>query len=130
MADLDLKELLELLGQEQACYTALIDLSRQQRAAIEQSDMVALTPLLGQKHSVLRRIAGVELQLRPYKMNWKTFRVQLNRQDRQVLDMALATVEELLSELISHERDSESILLAKESFLDGDSMSTQQKSAA
>jgi hypothetical protein len=103
-------ELLELLGQEQACYTSLLDLSRRQRSVIEEHDVDRLLVLLGQKQQILTRVAGIEEQLRPYKERWKSLHESLDADDRQVLDLALSTVGELLSELIELEKASEQLL--------------------
>lgn len=113
MTNRELHDLLESFGQEQACYTALLDLSRRQKEIIEGGDVDQLLALLGQKQQVLERITGIEEQLAPYKRDWRHVQDSLDDDDRQVLDLALATVEELLSELIALERESEQLLVSR-----------------
>lgn len=110
MANQAIAEMLELFGQEQACYTSLLDLSRRQKAVIESGDTTALIRLLGQKQQVLGNVTRIEGELGVYKQDWPAFRETLDDNDRQVLDLALATVGELLAELIELEKDSELLL--------------------
>lgn len=109
----ELHALLESFGQEQAHYTALLDLSRQQKEVILAGDIDQLLALLARKQRVLEEVARIERELADSKRHWKDVRARLSEDDRCVLDVALATVEELLAELISLERESEQ-LLAKE----------------
>lgn len=113
MTDKELRELLEYFGREQACYTALLDLSRRQKRIIEEGEVDELLRLLGQKQNMLARVGEVETLLAPYKRNWRTLRQTLDDNDRQVLDLALATVEELLAELIALEKESEQLLVER-----------------
>lgn len=113
MTNQELRELLEYFGREQACYTALLDLSRRQKDVIENGDVDDLLQILGQKQKVLSRVGEVENQLLPYKRNWGAVRAGLDENDRQVLDMALASVEELLAELIALEKESEQLLMQR-----------------
>ncbi|MFO0946995.1 MAG: hypothetical protein U1D30_13795 [Planctomycetota bacterium] len=113
MTNKELRELLEYFGREQACYTSLLDLSRRQKQVISGGNVDDLLKILGQKQQILSRVAEVENLLSPYKRNWRAVRMALDDNDRQVLDMALATVEELLAELIALERESEQLLVAR-----------------
>jgi hypothetical protein len=106
----ELDELLEIFGQEQACYTSLLDLSRKQAMAIRTAALDELVDVLGQKQHVLSRLSQIETCLRPYKQNWADVQKSLDEAGRQVLDLALATVEELLSELIAREKESEQLM--------------------
>lgn len=107
-----LHELLEFFGQEQACYTSLLDLSRDQRSLIENDRIDELLRILGRKQEVLDRVARIEADLAPYKQRWQEIRRTLDQVDRQVLDLALATVGELLAELIAVEKESEQALVS------------------
>lgn len=113
MTNQDLRDLLELFGREQACYTSLLDLSRRQKEVIEHGEVDDLLQILGQKQKVLARVGEIENQLLPYKRNWPAVRAGLDGNDRQVLDLALSTVEELLAELIALERHSEDLLVKR-----------------
>lgn len=113
MTNQELRDLLELFGREQACYTSLLDLSRRQKQIIETGDVDDLLQVLGQKQKVLSRVGEVENLLLPYKRNWPAIRSSLDSNDRQVLDLALATVEELLAELIALEKESEQLLIKR-----------------
>lgn len=113
MSDAELRDLLEYIGQEQACYTSLLDLSRKQHSVIESGDVDSLLALLGRKQKVLARVCDIEESLRPYKRRWSQIRSDLGDDDSQVLDMALSTVEELLAELIAIEKESEQLLVAR-----------------
>jgi hypothetical protein len=106
----EFRDLLELFGQEKACYTSLLDLSRRQKSVIEAGEVEALLTIISQKQSVLYQVAGVEDRLIPYKRNWRAVRESIDEDDRQMLDMALSTVGELLAELIALEKESEEIL--------------------
>ena len=110
MTDTDLKEVLEYFGQEQACYTALLDLSRRQKGVIETGTVDELLRILGQKQQLLAQVSDIENRLRQYKKNWQEIRTRLDQNDRAVLDLALSTVEELLAELIELEKQSEQLL--------------------
>jgi hypothetical protein len=105
--------MLELLGQEQSCYTALLDLSRTQRRLIGAGLVKELPALLTQKQRVLDRLNEVSARLRPTKLRWDLVRDSLDDNERQVLDLALATAEEILGELIASEKESEELLSAK-----------------
>jgi hypothetical protein len=105
-----LAHVLEWLGREQACYTALIDLSRIQLRLIESSDFKRLRLLMLRKQELLDMLDDIELCLKPTKKRWGEFRRRLSEDDIHVLDASLATVEELLSELIATERRSERLL--------------------
>lgn len=59
------------------------------------------------------KVGRIEEDLRPYKRSWRTLRASLDESSRQVLDLALATVEELLAELIALEKESERLLVAR-----------------
>lgn len=109
----DLQDLLEYFGREQACYTSLLDLSRQQREYIERSEIDPLLAVLGHKQQILARVSEIEEGLHPYKKNWPALRDSLSADDRGVVDAALATVEELLAELIALERECEELLVGK-----------------
>jgi len=102
--------MLELLGQEQACYTALLDLSREQKRLISEDLLVEAGRLMARKQKVLLRLRGVVKRLKPGKERWGALRNSLDLDQRQVLDLSLATAEELLAELIASERESEEIL--------------------
>jgi hypothetical protein len=108
-----LQQMLELLGQEQSCYTALLDLSRTQRRLIGAGLVKELPVLLAQKQRVLDRLNEVSARLRPTKLRWDLVRDSLDDNERQVLDLALATAEEILGELIASEKESEELLSAK-----------------
>lgn len=110
MTRTDLRDMLELFGQEQACYTALLNLSRKQKGIIATGDVDDLLTVLAQKQQILQRVADVEESLRPYKGQWRKLRERLDANDRQILDDALSTVEELLGELIALEKESEALL--------------------
>jgi len=107
---LELAHLLELLGQEQACYTALLDLSRAQRRMLQQGRLERLGDLMREKQRVLDRLEGVEQHLAASKGEWPKLRTSLSDEDRQVLDLSLATAGEILGELIASERESEGLL--------------------
>lgn len=111
MKDAELSELLEYFGQEQACYTALLNFSRRQRTVIEAGDMDGLLRILGDKQKILSRVGEIEKLLRPYKENWQAVRARLHEAERQKLGEALRSVEELLAELIRAEKESEELLL-------------------
>lgn len=113
MTNSDLDDLLEYLGQEQACYTSLLDLSRQQKEVITDGEVDDLLQTLSQKQKVLARIGEIETKLLPFKQNWGDVRASLDDDDRQVLDLALGTVEELLAELIALEKESEQLLVER-----------------
>lgn len=106
----ELQDLLEYFGREQACYTSLLDLSREQRRFIEAGDVDRLLAILGQKQQILARVAEIEAKLRPYRDSWTKVRDGLSADERGMVDAALGTVEELLAELIGEERDCESLL--------------------
>ncbi|WP_419192506.1 flagellar export chaperone FlgN [Kolteria novifilia] len=110
MNDSNLSEMLEYFGQEQACYTSLLDLSRRQRSIIESGDVDALMNVLQEKQRVLNRVTSIEKKLRPYKENWPRLKQGFDENDRQVVSEALRTVEELLAELIASEKESEDLL--------------------
>lgn len=110
MRDSDLGHLLELFGREQACYTALLDLARRQRLLIESGETARIAEVLDQKNRLLERADAVEASLAPYKDRWPLLRREFDADDRQILDMALATVAELLTELIAEERMCEQLL--------------------
>lgn len=130
MLTIDVRELLELFGQEQACYTALTDLSRRQKDVIESGEIDILLEILAQKQDVLERVGAIERQLSPYKGQWPLLRTQFDENDRQVLDMALATVEELLAALIAMERESEQLLGQKRDQSRRDFQKTERGAAA
>lgn len=109
----ELDELLELFGQEQACYTALLDLSRKQKETIVAGHVDPLLAILGEKQQVLARVANIEARLLPYKNRWHQMRETLEENSRQVLDLALSTVADLLGELISLEREGEQLLRSR-----------------
>lgn len=124
----ELQDLLEFFGREQACYTSLLDLSRQQRQYIEQSDIDPLLAVLGHKQQILARVSEIESHLQPYKQNWSALRDSLSSDERSVVDSALSTVEELLAELISIERECEEMLVGKIDLVRRDvSQATQAK---
>jgi hypothetical protein len=102
--------MLELLGQEQACYTALLDLSREQKRLLGEDLLAEAGRLMARKQKVLVRLRGVVKRLKPSKERWRSLRESLGSDERQVLDISLATAEELLAELIASERESEEIL--------------------
>lgn len=110
MPRLELAHLLELLGQEQACYTALLDLSRAQRRMLHDGRLERIGDLMREKQRVLDRLDGIEQGLEEAKGDWKKLRSSLSEEDRQVLDLSLATAGEILGELISTERESEGFL--------------------
>ena len=110
MPRLELAHLLELLGQEQACYTALLDLSRAQRRMLHDGRLERIGDLMREKQRVLDRLDGIEQGLEEAKGDWKKLRSSLSDEDRQVLDLSLATAGEILGELISSERESEGFL--------------------
>jgi hypothetical protein len=107
---LELAHLLELLGQEQACYTALLDLSRAQRRMLQENRLHRISELMREKQRVLDRLDLVERRLASAKNEWSAFRATLSDDDRQVLDLSLATAGEILGELISSEREAEGLL--------------------
>ncbi|MBY0588126.1 flagellar protein FlgN [bacterium] len=109
----ELQELLEYFGREQACYTSLLDLSRQQRMLIEDGQMDHLLAVLGHKQQILGQVSEIETRLRPFKENWDVVRQSLSRDDRGMVDDALSTVEELLGELIGLEKESEELLVSQ-----------------
>ena len=106
------RRLLELFGEEQACYTALLDVSRRQNAALGRRSLRDLPRLLRDKDRLLDRLTEVETQLRPTKERWSAFAGKLDDDDRQMVDWALATNEDLLGELIAAERQGEALLAA------------------
>lgn len=110
---LELAQLLELLGQEQACYTALLDLSRVQRRMLKNDQLERIGDLMREKQRVLDRLDLVERRLSSAKNEWADLRSTLNDDDRQVLDLSLATAGEILGELISSEREAEGMLKMK-----------------
>ena len=110
MTNKELHVLLEYFGREQACYTSLLDLSRKQQQLIENKEIDELLSVLAEKQKILLKLEKIEQRLLPYKQQWQTLREELDEDDRQVLDMALSTVEELLSELIDLEKKSEKLL--------------------
>lgn len=110
MTNQELHALLEYFGQEQACYTSLLDLSRKQEQYIENKEIDELLSVLSEKQKILLKLEKIERDLLPYKQEWQTVREGLDENDRQVLDIALSTVEELLSELIDLEKKSEKLL--------------------
>lgn len=109
----ELQDLLEYFGREQACYTSLLDLSRQQKQLIEEGDIDQLLTTLGHKQQILGRVAEIETKLRPYKDRWSDLRLTMSTDDRSMIDLALSTVEDLLSELISTEQDCEKLLVGQ-----------------
>jgi hypothetical protein len=109
----ELQDLLEYFGREQACYTSLLELSRQQRLLIEDGQMDALLSVLGHKQQILGQVSEIEMRLRPYKENWDIVRTELSGDDRGIVDAALSTVEELLGELIEIEKESEQLLVSQ-----------------
>lgn len=113
MVNSDLHDLLEYLGEEQACYTSLLDLSRQQKQIILGGDVDQLLVTLSQKQKILGKVGEIEQQLAPFKRNWRQVRSELDGNQKQVLDIALGTVEELLAELIALEKESEQLLIER-----------------
>lgn len=109
----NLHELLELFGREQACYTRLLDLSRRQKHCIADGRFDELSAIFRQKQVTLRRLQMLEEVMWPIKEDWNDIRQTLIPRERQVLDIALGTVEELLGELIALERESEQLLVTQ-----------------
>ena len=109
----ELQDLLEYLGREQACYTSLLDLSRQQKYLIEEGDIDQLLATLGQKQQILGRVAEIEGKLRTYKDRWNELRQTMSADDRSMIDLALSTVEDLLAELIGMEQECEQLLVGQ-----------------
>lgn len=105
-----IRQLCEILGQEQACYTSLLDVSRSQQRLLQQGAMNRLGPLLRKKTTLLETLRTIEAKLRPMMAAWESVQAKLGRADRQMLDAALETVQELLGELIALERESERLL--------------------
>ena len=106
----DLAELLELFGQEQRCYTLLIDLSRLQQTSLKNSDATSIEEIDRRKQLALEEVSRIERRIQPYKRAWPKLRNSLSAEDRQMLDLALGSVEELLAELIAEETKSEAII--------------------
>ena len=106
------RRLLELFGEEQACYTALLDVARRQNGALRGRAACNVSALLRDKQRLLDRLAEVETRLRPTKDRWSAFAGRLDEDDRQLVDWALSTNEELLGELIAEERAGEALLAA------------------
>ena len=106
------RRLLELFGEEQACYTALLDVARRQNSALRRSALRDLPRALRDKQRLIDRLADVDTRLRPTKERWSRFAGRLDDDDRQLLDWALATNQELLGELIAEERQGEALLAA------------------
>lgn len=105
-----IRQLCEILGQEQACYTSLLDVSRGQQRLLRQGALNKLGPLLRKKTALLETLRAIEARLRPIMASWEAVQARLGRADRQVLDTALETVQELLGELIALERESERLI--------------------
>ena len=113
MKDPQLHRLLELFGQEQACYTRLLDQSRSQRTLIDAGDADGLLRILADKQHTLARMQRIEDELAPAKDQWIELRHRLDEGERELLDDALSTVEQLLAEVIAAERHCEQKLLAR-----------------
>jgi hypothetical protein len=105
-----LADVLEWLGREQACYTALLDLSRSQRRLLAAGDFALLPDLLARKEELLDELSDIERLLAPLKEAWDDVRFGLTAEDRQRLDTSLGLAEELLADLIASERESERLL--------------------
>jgi hypothetical protein len=106
VADLDMQELLELLGQEQACYTALLDLSRIQRDLIAHRSVDEVMGIFDQKQVVLGRIQRVEEEMGAFNQDWESVLHTLDADDRHVIDCALSDILEMVEELKSLESES------------------------
>ena len=106
------RPLLELFGEEQSCYTGLLDVARRQNAALRRRSLREVPALIRDKDRLLTRLADVEARLRPTKDRWTSFARTLDDADRQLVDWALSTNEELLGELIAAERSGEALLAA------------------
>ncbi len=85
---------------------------------IKAGDVDRLFGVLNQKQVILARVARIEQQLEPFKNNWSVIRSRLDDDDRQVIDVALGSVEDLLAELIREERISETLLVEEKSRLE------------
>ena len=120
----ELQELLELFGQEQACYTVLLDLLSEQIHVLEKGlpcDDITFTQ---QKQEAIEKVQQLADTLKPMLVAWPAIRATLDQEERQILDLALSTIEEQLSELIASERRVEILLELRNASSDGDRLAS------
>jgi hypothetical protein len=94
-------------------FDELIELSRRQAALVETDDYPRLLALLGTKQRVLGRLEELGRQHPRLWQNWRVDRDGLAPAIRRQCEDVLARSEDVLAEMLEHERASTSVLEAR-----------------
>lgn len=105
-------KLAELVARKHACLRELCALGEQQDAWIAAGDFERLFALLAAKEQVLERLQGIERALDPYRGEDPESRQWDSLEARRRTAALAAECDELLEQILVHERASESRLAA------------------
>lgn len=104
------QRLAELVDQKLQCLVQLLELAVHQDDLIERGEMTALLSLLATKQRVLLALQQTEKSLDPFREEDPDRRVWATADDRQRCAERISQCERLLAEVLSREKQSETVM--------------------
>lgn len=105
--------LLTMLEQEKAIYDKLMELSRRQRAIVEQGDAEPLLALLDQRQTLIDQLVALNAQLEPYRRDWPDLWSQLNETQQEEVRQAMDQVQRMLDHILEADEKDRTTLTAR-----------------
>ena len=84
-------------------YESILQLSREQGAAIDSGDTNRLLNLLEQKKDLIEKINAVEKDIVAFKQQWETDRETCDEQERSRIEQLFSGIRNVLSQIIEYE---------------------------
>ncbi len=106
----DIRNILDALQQQVACYRDLAKLAEQQHEHVQMSRVEELLAVLQKRQAVLDQIAALENTVGPVKRQWTSFLTTLDGPSRAQAENDLAETRRLLEEITTADRNDALVL--------------------
>jgi len=98
-------EIATRLKQQQSYYERILELSRQQREALDGSDQMQLVTIVSRKQKYIKKIEALQQELQEYRRKWEPIRDQVDSAVKEELKSLTSKLEETLKAVVELEKD-------------------------
>ncbi len=102
-AQIEAKQLTELLTQQRDVYRRLRELAMAQRASIEDEEPESLLRILADRQRQIARLTELNSQLEPHRSRWDQIRQSLAQPERLRVGELVEEVQQLLAEILQRD---------------------------
>jgi uncharacterized protein YejL (UPF0352 family) len=104
------EKLLKNLREEIDYYHQIMDQTRQQRKALDETDIKALLECVREKEAIIGKIKKIDEELVPYREEWKKRKNEMSEYSRKQCEKYVAELNTILEKLMQLENENEKLL--------------------